>query len=282
MMVDPTRRSAWTVSRVLPGLLACGGLIGLACADLASSKDPWDNWSTLQLKAKAGPFFSGRVEMNIKDGPGGQRLETRSTAKFMGMTLARSQTETLFDETTGRTMAYRQSSQKRGRRYLFGDESYTVEKLKPPKRGDLPLDEWEVKSLKEFSYPREGETGSLPRDYYGMLLHLRDLGLDAQGDEAAIYVATSKGPKLFHVVVADSRTTDRKYIDLSTGTKKVEALRELRLRLTPGDPEVDEGFLNMEGETEVWVEAESKTPIEINGKIPKVPGRVKLLLSGMG
>ena len=38
----------------------------------------------------------------------------------------------------------------------------------------------------------------------------------------------------------------------------------------------------MEGETEIWVEAESKTPLEIVGKIRKVPGKVRLVLREMG
>jgi len=263
-------------------VLVCGVLICAACGGPSSSSNRWNNWTTLQLEATAGPLFSGRFEMNLVGDPEGQRLETRSSARFMGLTLAQSESETVFDERTGRTVSYRQSSSKSGRRFLFGESGYTVEKLRPPERDDLPLDEWEVKSSKEFPYPREGESDFLPRDYYGMLLHLRDLDLDAPGDEAAIYVATAGGPKLFNVVVADSRTTERKYLDLRTGEEKTETLKELRLRLTPGDPEVDEGFLDMEGEIEFWVEAESKTPIEINGKIPKVPGRVKVLLTGMG
>ena len=56
---------------------------------------------------------------------------------------------------------------------------------------------------------------------------------------------------------------------------------ELRLRLVPDDG-IDEGFLAMEGEIEVWVEARSKTPIEIRGKVPKVPGTVRLLLTAIG
>ena len=55
----------------------------------------------------------------------------------------------------------------------------------------------------------------------------------------------------------------------------------MRLRLLPGD-DADEGFLGMVGETEVWVEAESKTPLEIRGKIPNVPGQVRIRLVAKG
>ena len=45
-----------------------------------------------------------------------------------------------------------------------------------------------------------------------------------------------------------------------------------------GHPRV---FLNMKGETEIWVEASSKTPLEISGHVPKA-GRVVLRLAAMG
>ena len=65
------------------------------------------------------------------------------------------------------------------------------------------------------------------------------------------------------------------------GAKSLTA-KELRLVISPGDPEAEKGFLGMQGETEIWVEAESKTPLEIVGKIPKIPGKVRLILTEMG
>jgi len=38
----------------------------------------------------------------------------------------------------------------------------------------------------------------------------------------------------------------------------------------------------MEGEVEIWVEAETGTLLEIVGKVPKVPGKVKLVLDELG
>ena len=159
-MAEARRRCVGTLSRALPSLLVCGGLVGAACADLSPPRDPWQSWSKLQLKAKAGPLFSGRVEMNLETGPDGQRLGTRSTAKFMGVTLARTRTGTVFDGPTGRTKSYRQASSKRGRRYLFGDESYTVEKLRPPARDELPLDDVPIRLVLRDKEPTEEELRS--------------------------------------------------------------------------------------------------------------------------
>lgn len=270
-----------TALRVLLSLAAGGGLCGAACGDVAAPKGPWENWSTLRLKAKGGALFSGRVEMTLSDAPGGRRLETEATAKFLGATLVRSWTESVFDGSTGRTRSYCSYSPKRGRRFVFGKEGYTVEKLSPPKGRGVPVDEWEVTSRAEFPFPASGGPVAVPHDYYGTLIHLRELELNRPGDEAAVYIATTKGAQLFRVLVAERRTRERSYTDLTTGEKETNAVEEFLLRIIPEDPESDEGFLSMEGETEIWVEAKSKTPIEISGKVPKV-GRVKLLLTAMG
>jgi hypothetical protein len=96
------------------------------------------------------------------------------------------------------------------------------------------------------------------------------------------YVATSKGPQAYRVSVSESRTNRRSFTDLTTGETITLPSNEFRLSVTPADSETDEGFLNMEGEIEIWVEAETKTLLEIVGRVPKVPGKVKLVLSAMG
>ncbi len=64
---------------------------------------------------------------------------------------------------------------------------------------------------------------------------------------------------------------------------KTLASRELRLRIIPTDPdEAPEGFLEMEGETELWVEAVSKTPVHLSGRVPRLSERVNLVLDEMG
>ena len=58
--------------------------------------------------------------------------------------------------------------------------------------------------------------------------------------------------------------------------------REFRLAVVPADPGSEEGFLKMEGEVEIWVEAETGTLLEIVGKVPRVPGKVRLVLAELG
>ncbi len=267
-------RAPWAV----PWCVAIALVAGAAWAGSVETSDRWMSWKTLRLKAKAAPLFRGTMEMHLNED--GTRLETETSARFFGARVAASRTETLLDEETRLTRRFSSRSKKRGRRYEFGDDGFVMEKIKP-KRPGAAEPEWYVAVREEFPYP-DDETAAGPFDYYGMLLYLKQVPLDRPGDEVTLYVATSKGPKLYRIRVGEARRNSRTLTDLSTGKKKTVRLREFRLRITPADPDSDaEGFMRMEGETELWVEARSKTPLEISGKVPKVPGRVVLRLVGM-
>ncbi len=235
----------------------------------------------MRFKAKAIPLFSGQVVMRVTEDSDGRRLDTTMTARFIGATIARTTSTTRFDPVTGMTKEYRSFSRKRGRHYIFGERSYTVEKLRPAEQND---GDWQVVLRSEFPYPEADDGRSVTQllDYYGMLLYLRQVELNAPGDEIELHVATSSGPETYRIRVSERRSRERIIIDTATGKKRPLTARELRLIITPADPDAAEGFLNMEGETEIWVEAESKTPLEIVGRIPRVPGKVRLVLREMG
>jgi hypothetical protein len=258
-------------------------LASAACVDTSEARSPWQRWTTLQLKVKSSPLFRGRVQLRWSEGASGRRLDTTTTASFLGATVARTKTRSLFDPVTGKTTEYRSFSSKKGRIYRFGEQGYTVEKLRRNPDGD-DADPWEVYSTEEFSYPESDAGGDPVRllDYYGMLLHVGDLGLDAPGDETTLHVATSKGPQAYRIRVHESRTGERTFLNLATGEKTTLPARELRLTIDPADPATEAGFLKMKGPVEVWVEARTKTPLEIAGDAPKIPGRVRLVLSAMG
>ena len=270
----------WFLGATVVGMAVLGGTDRLGAP---GTQNPWLRWTTLRLKAKAKavPLFSGQVVMRVTEDSSGRRLDTTTTARFIGAVIARTTTTTLFDPVTGTTKEFRSYARKRGRRYVFGERSYTVEKLRPAEQVD---DEWQVASRNEFPYPEtnDGHGVSQMFDYYGMLLHLRRLELNSPGDEVELHVATSRGPQAYRIRVGESRSQERIITDTATGEDRPLTSREIRLIITPADPDATEGFLNMEGETEIWVEAVSKTPLEIVGKIRKVPGKVRLVLSEMG
>jgi hypothetical protein len=255
-------------------LLAAAG-----CARGPSPAQQLERWSRLELEVDGGSLIGGRVELRLREEADRRILETHVSATVLGATVVESTTESEVDAATGRTLVHRSYSPRRARRYTFHETDYRVERLR---RADPSSDRWKADTSTEFPYPIVDGRPAAVVDYYGMLLRLRELGLDGPGDEAAIHVATSRGVRAFRVHVAEARERRRSYTDLASGEPRSATLAELRLRLTPDDPGDGEGFLQMEGETEVWVEAVSKAPLEISGKVPNVPGRVRLVLRGVG
>ena len=264
---------------LLAAWLACG--LVTATSAFAEGVSPWQNWSRLSLKVKAIPLFSGRVEMQLDRRPGKTVFQTRTVARFVGAPIARSETRTILDTETGRTEQYVSQTRKRARRYTFGEREYSVEKLSPDLGPDEPLDRWTVTHKEIHPYPVDDSGKPLPLyDYYGMLLQLREAALERPGDDVVLHVATSKGPVPYRITVTEARTSDWSYRNPALGARRKVPVRELRLRISPADPlRADEGFLKMEGETELWVEARSKTLLSLSGKVPKIPGRVRLILT---
>jgi hypothetical protein len=251
--------------------------LALVTAGLAQdSREPWRDWTTLRMRARGVPMFSGQFEMR-REGKG--RLATSATARFLGATVARSRTETVFDAQRG-TARHLRHSKKHARRYVFEDTGYVAEKLVPPQGGaGSSIDTWRVVGSQRFDYP---SGGARIFDHYGMLMRLGQERLTAVGDQVTILVATSQVPEPFTVRVADARRMERRLRHPQSGATQVAAIDELRLHVSPADPaKAGEGFLDMEGDTEIWVEAESKTPTEIEGKVPGV-GRVRLELVELG
>ena len=119
-------------------------------------------------------------------------------------------------------------------------------------------------------------------DYIAMIVRLHDLPLHKVGDQATVRVLTSQGGAPMRVRVSEERTVRRDLTDLATGKSTSMTFRELRLRVTPlaGSASDTKGFMNMEGETELWVEAATRTLMEISGEVPKVPGRVDIVIAG--
>lgn len=245
-----------------------------AYAEPSEPDPPWSSWNSLRMRASSIPFFTGTLEMRRSTSAGKVSLETSSTARFFGAKIAHSETVSILNAATGHSESYESFSKKRGRKYDFDGCGYVVEKLGRAEKGS-----WEISSKKEFSYPAKVDVF----DYFGMLLFLGRVELREIGDEVVLHVATSKGPQPYRIKVGEVRSTERSFTDSRSGEERTVPLRELRLRIIPADPEnADEGFLKMEGETELWVEAESKTPLMLSGKNPKIPGRIKLVLSEIG
>jgi hypothetical protein len=230
------------------------------------------------------PLLSGRIWMHLKHEDKVTRFETESSARFLGARVAMSNTVSLLDPKSGRPRLYTSRSGKSARRFTFGKASYSYEKLKTTGDDNAPLDGWEIRRHDEFPYPVDAAGEILPvYDYYGMLLRLRDTELSKIGDEAMFHIATSKGAVAFTVTVAEIRRDELSWLTLPGGEKTERVVGQMRLQVTPADAgDEAEGFLKMEGETELWVEQKSKTVLRIGGKAPKVPGKIALVLAEIG
>jgi len=254
-----------------------------ARAQPAPGAEAFGAWSHAALKEQGLPFFSGLLEMGIEADEGGHVVfTTRATARFLGARIAMSETRSTLDPATGRSLRYTDRNKKTARRYVFGDQGYSIQKLDPVNGPDRSLDEWKVYFEKHYPYPDDGDGGQLPvYDYYGMLLYLRRTALAKPGDAITVYLATSDGPMPYRISVAEVRPETVTYKSKAIGARRTATVRALRLHVAPGDPaRADEGFLKMEGETEMWVEAASKTLLSLSGKVPHV-GRIRLVLAEM-
>ncbi len=260
------------------------GAIAVAALLASAEANPWTGWTALRFRARAS-LLTGSVGMELHpESEGMLRVETTASASFLGARIAHSETTSWLDKQTGLPRRHESVSDKRARRYTFGPAGYTVERLSGKGHAGQPLERWDVTSRAEYAYPKAPDGSVTPVfDYYGMLLHLRRLPLHDVGDEAVVPVATTHGAVPYRIQVGEAAEREETFHDRRTGVKRTHFVRELRLRIAPADPsKADEGFLKMEGETEVWIEATSKTLLRISGKIPKVPGRVRIVLAEIG
>lgn len=267
---------------VLLAVLLCAAPI--APLERIRGDSPWHRWKSIRLKVKSMPLVSGRVWMHLKPDGRQVRLETETTARFFGARVATTRTRTVMDPETSLPRSYVSWNSKRARRFTFDKKGYLFERLRPEsKKSKTPFDEWPVKTSERFDYPLDAEGKPLPvYDHYGMLVKLRDTELAAVGDELVVHVATSKGPTPYRIRVAELRAGEVRYSTLPDKKKRSTVVRQMRLEIVPADPErAEEGFLNMKGETELWVEGRSKTVLRIGGRAPKI-GKIALVLAEMG
>jgi hypothetical protein len=270
------------ILRTLAAILLVVLLFGSLAAVSGNGLDRFADWTFLRLKARKMLFFSGSVQLERVRTAAGERLESETVARFFGADINQTKTVSRIGP-DGRPKRYESRTKKRGRLYLFDDTGYTVQKFTPPKAGwDAPLSSWSEVYSRRFENPLDKE-GRPQRvvDYYTMIRALAEAQLGQIGDEVVFWVATSDGPRDFTVTVSAERMGERRVRD-ADDRKKTVRRREFRLRIAPRDPaNAREGFLSMEGETELWVDAKTRTLLEVSGRVPKVPGRVVLTLSNL-
>jgi len=281
-----SRMPGWRGIRFVAGTTAITALIA---ASFVTGAEPtgavasvWPMWKTMRLKATTALVLSGHVDITAVPDGDMTRLETTIRAKLFGMTIAKTHTRSMVDPVTSLPREYLAFSTKRGRHYIFGSKGYEVKILDPARELDAPIEEWKVTGIRKYDYPvAEDGSGPIPvYDYYGVILRMRTLGLDAIGDEQTIWVATSDGPVPYAIRVVESRQLARKFTELPAKKKRSIAVTELMLKIIPLDPEEEQGFLGMKGETQVWIEQRTKTIVQISGRAPRA-GWIDIMLNSL-
>lgn len=268
------------MTAALTTLVAASFVVGAETAPRTASD--WPMWKLMRLKATTGVVLSGHVDIKVVPSGDETLLETTIRAKLFGMTLARTFTRSVLDPVTNLPREYLAFSTKRGRQYVFGEKGYEVKFLDPPRNPDAPVEDWKVTGSRTFTYPMaEDGSGPIPvYDYYGVILRLRTLELFEIGDERTIWVATSDGPVPYAIRAVESRQLTRKFVELPSKTKRAVDVTELMLKIIPLDPDEEQGFLGMKGETQVWIEQKTKTIVQISGRAPHA-GWIDIMLNSL-
>ncbi|MDH3626262.1 MAG: hypothetical protein OES25_01230 [Acidobacteriota bacterium] len=271
--------------RIVASVFLSMALLGASVAGETDKNPPWGKWREIELTARGGAFLSGRVDIERTGTSKPSEIRMRTVARFFGARVADSESTTTLQRRTGLPQRSVRRSRKRAAIYQFDPRGYRVKKLKPERGSHRPLSEWTTYRNKRFEFPVDAEGHPLrAHNFPSMLIGLGRQPLHDVGDEVRVLVATGDGPRYFTVTVVEREILDRQFA-VDTGRdqrskKKEWSTSALRLNIVPED-ETAEGLLNMQGETEVWVEAESRTLLHISGDVPKMGRRLRLGLSRM-
>lgn len=279
--------------------------VGFAPSPAAgAAAPPLDGWTRVRYTTSKLLVFSGELTMDRSSSADRTSVRTQTRAKLFGSPFVDTWSVSTMDRRTGRPLDFLDvRPRKKAERFTFGDAGILHETMKPRKESpDDPLERW--RTSKKETLPVDAQASSAARttaastappppaasgdpsrwvhDYIAMIVRLHDLTLRKTGDEATVRVLTSKGAAPMRIRVAAERDVRRDLTNLSTDKRTSATFHELRLRVTPlaGSSSDTKGFMNMEGETELWVDAATRTLMEISGEVPKVPGRVDIVIDG--
>ena len=254
-----------------------------------------DGWRRLVLSDRKFLVMHGQVTLTLFDAewrPGAAPPEAdpvaavvlgaESRMSLFGVARPATITRSFLDPGSRRSLEYREVKVgKSTKRMEFLDDAYRLIRTRPPAgRKRAPIGDWETfaDELKPYRLPDGAPLpdGVRPHDSWALLYLVMAAQRDGGDDE---FVVISKGKLLpVQVRIGDLRDNVRRVRDLATGRSRRLRLRERRLHLVPRveDPAHAE-FLSMQGEIEIWVEADTHTILEVSGSIPGA-GRASLKL----
>ena len=255
---------------------------GFAALGLTREIGFLQDWNVLRFET--GPYFmfTAAVELRRTAVAGLLQLETSTKARRAGSQPVENRTRTTIDLSRGSLVETCKISRTKCTRFRYENGLYVVEFL-PPADSFAETVAAPVRTTRSFSLPLD-EVGCgpvQPVDFAALVYGLSRQALFAQGDTTTQWLATSSGPREVQIRVAEERNHRRTCRDLDLNRYRTVNTRELLLRITPTDREPQRtGLMGLMGPMSIWIDADTRTPLEVDGRLPNLPGHLELDLTG--
>jgi len=278
-----TFRDAAAAMMLTTGLASLGETVREALT-LGNKVDSrfWKNWRV--LKFTTGPYlmFTASVEIRRWEGAGLLVLDTTTTSHTAGNSTQENHTRTTIDQTTGQVIETWKISDSRCTRFLYSEDRVTIEVLALKETTEATVEAADVLSRWTYAIPLDPTSGkpSPIIDFAALIIQLPNEPLFAVGQSTNHWLATSNGPQEVKVQVIQERDNVRTCEDLRDHRQRCIKTKELLLKISDRSVKPDNnGVVGMAGPVWLWVEAGSRTPLEIDGRLPHLKGHLELGLS---
>lgn len=240
------------------------------------------DWNLLRFET--GPYFmfTAAVELRRTERAGLLLLDTGTTARRAGSQPVENRTRTTIDLNGGGLVETCKLSRTKATRFRYERGVYRAEFL-PAVKSFEEADDAEIRTTWTFNLPLD-EAGRGPVqavDFAALVYNLAAQPLYTHGDSVKVWLATSAGPRQVEIRVMEERDYRRTCRDLNHNRYRTLNTRELLLRIAPTGQEPGRtGFMGLQGPTSIWIDADSRLPLEVDGRLPNLPGHLELDLSG--
>jgi hypothetical protein len=280
-----TFRDAATAMMLTTGLASLGESVREAL-NLGNKVDSrfWKSWTTLKFTTHPYLLFTAGVEIRRREGAGLLALDTATSSHATGNSPQVNRTRTTVDQTTGRLIETWKISDSGCTRFLYSEDHVTVEVLAPKETPESTAEAADVLSRWKYPIPLDPTSGRSSKilDFAALILQLPNEPLFAVGQSTHHWLATSTGPQEVKVQVIQERNNVRTCQDMRVDKQRTLQTKELLLKISDRGVEPEnKQLVGMAGPVWIWVEAESRTPLELDGRLPHLKGHLELGLSGI-
>ncbi|UCF67625.1 MAG: hypothetical protein JSV80_18005 [Acidobacteriota bacterium] len=265
----------------LPGPIRAGAEVGPDESD--ESPAGLGSWARLRLEGRKLLIAKGISEIfrwPADEASSDELVVVESSARVLGARagrhLAAALTAALTDGAGVETKHWFEVSPgKRVRRgVMVGHERYEVSRYPLEDDEDRPA-HWVADQSASWMLAAER-----PRTRLGLYALLGRLGELTASPRGELHVLTKNGPGILRFETRDRRRELWRLTDLDQERRREVTLDVVEVHLLPADD--GETLLRMEGETKLWIDADSSALLRIAGRRDGIGGKVQLELTGVG